>query len=289
MLSYNESYICKVIYRRYFRIVSYPHRIDGQLNRGGQTAALTVLLEENTHTHMLSRNGKHTHTHSERERERAEISCEGRHECGERPPTCAEAHAIHGTVFNIKQYYLTSQVRKMATLARSYLYEKLGPIVGASRDGIVEYLLSCDASTQQNEMVSFLEQFGGKNPKFRAIIKQYALLEKNLGRAAGSGSTGKDGGASDMRKQKNVSAKQGNKDKDNEKRVVLDTNCGCMATKHSIWGSCSACGRIYCTEEQVESCKYCGEGVSPCMSADDAAAAGLGEKCVSAYRHKVIF
>lgn len=172
----------------------------------------------------------------------------------------------------------------MSTLARSYLYDKLGPIVGpASRDGIVEYLLSCDASTQQDEMVSFLEQFGGQNPKFRAIVKQYALLEKNLGRVTGSSSVA----VVDSRKQKNTNVRQGNKDKNSDKKVVLDTNCGCMATKHSIWGSCFACGRIYCTEEQVDACKYCGERVSPCMSADDAATAGRDDKCVAAYRHKV--
>ena len=35
-----------------------------------------------------------------------------------------------------------------------------------------------------------------------------------------------------------------------ESVVVPTTPCGCMATKHDLAGSCSACGRAYCVQEQ---------------------------------------
>ena len=176
----------------------------------------------------------------------------------------------------------------MASLPRAYLDDKIGPIIGpASRDGVIEYLLSCDSATQQDEMVLFLEQLGGRNPKFRSIIKQYALMEKNLSR--GATASGQLPGAevgNSRSKKKNAKHHPGGS-KNGDQKMVTDSNCGCMGTRHPLWGSCSSCGRIYCEEEQVRSCKYCSQPVQPKMSGDDAEAAGLPESTVAAYRHKV--
>ena len=174
----------------------------------------------------------------------------------------------------------------MSSLAKSYLLEKIEPFVGpAAREGVVEYLVSCDVGTQQTEMISFLEQFGGKNPKFASIIKQYALMKKNLSRADGeiiapSSNMGKS--------KKKTKHKKSDSNCNADSKRVYDNNCGCMASKHDLWGSCMKCGRLYCTEEQVLRCKYCNDLVRPCMSTDDAIAAGMSKTAIEAYKHKVI-
>jgi hypothetical protein len=151
----------------------------------------------------------------------------------------------------------------------------------AARDGVIEYLLSCDPEQQQAEMVAFLEQIGGKNPKFTAVVKQYALLEKNLNRgtlnapASQQAVTGKQ-------KKKNANGSSTSDVADNTPALP----CTCMGSRHAVWGSCGSCGRIYCVNEQVRKCKYCSERVLPCMSAEEAETAGLSVSTVAAYRQK---
>lgn len=179
----------------------------------------------------------------------------------------------------------------MATLARLYLIEKIGLIFGpASRDGVIEQLLVYDCTTQQDEMVACLERIGGSNPKFRAIVKQYALLEKNLGQGGASGPPVASVDRNVKKNRKGTSELPGGgKIKTAESKTFMDRNCGCMATKHSLFGNCCGCGRIYCEEEQISVCKYCSDRVWPCMSGDEAEAAGRAPSTVAAYRHKVMY
>ncbi len=166
-------------------------------------------------------------------------------------------------------------------LAEIYLSEQIKLFVGFNaQEGVLAYLLSCNPETQQKDMVQFLEDNFGRNPKYNSIIKQYCLLMKNIQRNQLQPAVAT---TNEHRKKK---GKKGKEDVSNTNSLIV-SNCDCMATKHPVWGSCLICGKIYCMQGQVHVCVFCKNTVRPCKSAETVEAEGADANTVAAYKHKV--
>lgn len=162
------------------------------------------------------------------------------------------------------------------SLSKSYLIDKIGPMLSSStRDPVIERLTRFDPSYEQSDMVKYLQELLGRNPKFPGIIKQYALLYKNIDRH----------GVQDTAVA-TVPHKHNQGGKKNRLIPPLDA-CECMATRHDIFGSCANCGKIFCVQSKIRNCNFCNTSVLPCMSADDAAKKGMSADAVEAYAQKV--
>jgi hypothetical protein len=163
------------------------------------------------------------------------------------------------------------------SIARAYLEEKIGPLLGAhAREGVLEYLGTFNPELEQAEMLSYLEELLGKNPKYKGIVKQYALMSKNLSRT--SAAAAEKGAPTQTKKASKQTAKE---------EVQKGGDCNCMATKHPIFGSCIGCGKIFCVNYSLKQCNFCSRKITPSMSAETAESKGLDEETVAAYRQKV--
>jgi hypothetical protein len=172
-------------------------------------------------------------------------------------------------------------------LAKSYLEGKIGPLLGShARDGVLQYLTSFDVSQPETEreMITYLEELLGRNPTYTTVVKQYIRMMKTFSPISApanvsSESTGKKG------KGKNKAGAGSSAQAAEDKKAPK--SCDCMASRHTLRGSCTGCGMIYCVESNNSKCSYCGEVVRPPMTAEQAKEQGMSDKAVAAYAQKV--
>lgn len=178
-------------------------------------------------------------------------------------------------------------------LALSYLEGKIGPLLGShARDGVLQYLASFDVSQPHTErdMIAYLEELLGRNPKYTTIVKQYIRMRKTFSHItaptasaapSASGEPGKKGRNKGKGGSTGISSDAGADSK------VEPKTCNCMAMRHALRGSCAGCGMIYCAESNNLQCSHCQDAVRAPMTAEDARKQGLPEKTIAAYAQKV--
>ena len=183
------------------------------------------------------------------------------------------------------------------TEGKLYLQSQLASIVDSSSlETVLEYL---QATESRDEMVLFLEDICGYNELFGNIIEKYIKIRSTppvvtkqpkaqqqkatnsstqRGKLNASASHFKPGaskgqtedttkaGISTKSKQRSAQPTgKGGGVRRGPQTLSGQQVCGCMATHHSFFASCLACGRIHCSKEQEQEqeqtsccCVFCG-------------------------------
>ena len=164
-----------------------------------------------------------------------------------------------------KKQHLTSRLRRL--IAEDCL------------DAITDHLITFGKG-QEKDMVAWLQEYCDKSKRqeINRIVQDYFsrfLVAVSPTKQSKIDITPKE------------AQQKGNKKSLQASPAAQVSPCGCMATRHKYFGSCIACGRIFCENEACGQCHFCNTPFVPPMSADEAEQNGLDESTVKAYRHKV--